>query len=136
MFIFSIKNICCSIAQLCRLPSNIGFPNTSNRLIFLRCSVAVVYRCSSEFVLLKFSKISQENTCVEIFLNKVAGLQICKFIKKKLHYRCFCVKFPKFLHLLWLLLGTGINGNTIFLGEVRFYGVVGIIHEGTWFRSI
>ena len=41
-FIFSIKSICYSI---CRLLSNTAFPNTSNGLIFLRHSEAVVPRC-------------------------------------------------------------------------------------------
>ena len=97
IFIFSIKIF---VAQLCRLPSNIGFPNTSNGLIFLKLSGTVLYRCSSEFVFLKFSKISQESTCVEVFLNKITGLQVCNNIKKKIHYRC--VRFPKFLITLFL----------------------------------
>ena len=93
----------------------------SNGLIFLRCLGAVVRRCSSKQVFLKFSKISQENTCVGVFFNKVTGLQTCNFLKKRLQYRCFRVKFPKFLitsffieHLRWLLLGTGIHYNTKF----------------------
>ena len=34
---------------------------------------------------------SQKNTCVEISFNKVAGLQACNFIKKRLQLRCFPV---------------------------------------------
>ena len=45
MFIFSIKSI---FAHLRCLPSNTTFPNTSNWLIFLRRSEAVVSRCSSK----------------------------------------------------------------------------------------
>ena len=62
--------------------SNIDFSNTSNGLIFLRRSGAVVHRCSSEFKFLKFSKISPEKKCVGAFLNIVTGLQVCNFIKK------------------------------------------------------
>ena len=40
------KNICCSIAQLCCLSCNIGFPNTINGLVFLRLSGAFAYRSS------------------------------------------------------------------------------------------
>ena len=52
------------------------------------------------------------------------------------------MKLSKFLrtfvfteHLRLLLLGTGIHGNTKCLREVRFYGVVGIIHGGAYFRG-
>ena len=55
--------------------------------------------------------ISQENNCVGIFFNKVAGLNDYNFILKRLQHRCFPVKFVKFLktsfiteHLWWLLL--------------------------------
>ena len=60
---------------------------------------------------LKIIAISQQNTCVEVFFNKIAGLQACNFIKKRLQHRCFPVKFTKFLrtpffteHLQWLFL--------------------------------
>ena len=52
-------------------------------------------RCSVKKVFLKISQISKENTCVEVFFNKVAGLQACNFIKKILQYRYFPVKFAK-----------------------------------------
>ena len=39
-------------------------------------------------------------------------------------------------HLRWLLLRTGIHGNTNFLREVRFYRVVGMIHGGAYFRGL
>ena len=57
---------------------------------------------------LKMSQISQENTCIEISFNKVAGLQD---FKKRLPKRFFPVKFVKYLRthffielLRWLLL--------------------------------
>ena len=89
-------------------------------------------------VLKIFEKFSQENSSVGVFLNKVTGRQVFTPLQLFL-----CESFHIFdnsfftEHLRWLLLGTGINSNTIFfLREVRFHGVVGIIHEATWFRSI
>ena len=58
----------------------------------LKETEAVGYRCSSKYVLLKISYISQENTCVGVSFKKVAGLQTCNFIKKRLKRRCFPVK--------------------------------------------
>ena len=55
-------------AQLCRLPSSIGFPNTSNELIFLR-------HCGCWQVFLKFSKIYQGNTCFGAFFERSAVLR-------------------------------------------------------------
>ena len=63
MFIFSIKNIYCSIKSL---PSNIAFPYTSNGLIFLRSTGTVVHICSPR------------NTCVVVFLNIVTGPSLLK----------------------------------------------------------
>ena len=37
---------------------------------------------------LKISQYSQKNTCWSLFI-KVAGLQACNFIKKRLQWRCF-----------------------------------------------
>ena len=51
-------------------------------------------RCSVKKV---FLKISQENTCIGVCFNNVAGLQACKFIKKILQHWCFLMKFAKFL---------------------------------------
>ena len=127
----SIKSICCSIVSF-----------TNNGLIFLRRSGAVVCRFSSKQVLLKFSKISKENTCVGVFLNKVTGLQTCNFIKKRLQHKCFRVKFPKFLITSFLQKTSGscfwelvYITTQNFLREVWFYGVVGIIHGGPYFRG-
>ena len=50
-------------------------------------------------VLLKKSKISQENTCVVVWfsLKNVQCLKNCIFIKKRLQHRCFSVKIATFL---------------------------------------
>ena len=60
---------------------------------------------------LKILQYSLENTCFEIFFNKVAGLQDCSFIKKRLQHRHFLANIAKFLrtifnmeNLPWLLL--------------------------------
>ena len=42
----------------------------------------------------KILQISKENTCWSLF-NKVAGPQVCNFIKKWLQHRWFLVKFVK-----------------------------------------
>ena len=111
------KNICCSIAQLCCLSCNIGFPNTINGLVFLRLSGAFAYRSSWEFAFLIFSKIPQQNTRAGAFLISVTGLQVCNFIKKTPLQVFLCETSQIFSniflteHLQWLLLGTDINGN-------------------------
>ena len=55
----------------------------------------------------EISLISQENTKLESFLNKVLDLDSCNFIKK----RHFPVKFPKLLRTPWLLLLREKNNN-------------------------
>ena len=64
-FIFSMKKV--FLAQWCCLPSNTTFPNTSNRIIFLRRSEEVVPRCSSRKVFLKFSKFQKNTPALESF---------------------------------------------------------------------
>ena len=44
---------------------------------------AVVQRCSVKKLFLEISQNLQENTCVRVFFNKVAGL-VCNFIKKEI----------------------------------------------------
>ena len=63
-------------------------------------SDSAVRRWFSKKVFLKISQYSQESICVgvlESLLNKVADLQLCNFIKNRLHHRCFLKDF-------WLLL--------------------------------
>ena len=45
----------------------------------------------------KISQYSQESTCVEVFFNKVAGLQACTLIKKRLQHRVLPVYVGKWL---------------------------------------
>ena len=46
---------------------------------------------------LKGLEILQENTCVGVFFNKVAGPQNSNFIKERFQHRIFPAKFAKFL---------------------------------------
>ena len=46
---------------------------------------------------LKILQYSQETPVLESLFNELAGLQACKFIKKKLQHRCFPVNIAKFL---------------------------------------
>ena len=68
-FIFLIKSII--VAQLCRLPSNTAFPNTSNGLIFLRRSEAVVPRCFSKQMFLNVRKLHKKTPALESFQIKL-----------------------------------------------------------------
>ena len=51
---------------------------------------------------LKISQYSQENTCVGVSFNKLAGPQADNFIKKRLQYRCFPLNITKFFRTLIL----------------------------------
>ena len=46
-------------------------------------------------------KFHRKKPVLESLLNKVAGLKVSNFIKKRLQRRCFCVKFQKFLRVLF-----------------------------------
>ena len=45
---------------------------------------------------LTISQNLQENTCVRVFFNKVAGLRPATLLKKRLWQGCFPVNFAKF----------------------------------------
>ena len=60
---------------------------------------------------LKIHEYHRKIPVLESLFNKVAGLNACSFIKKRLHHKYFPVKFAKLLrkpffteHLRWLLL--------------------------------
>ena len=68
----------------------------------------------------KFRKFYSKTPVLEPHFNKVAGLQVWSFIKKRLQHRCFPVKFATFLrtpflkeHLYWLLLNACEFNNAI-----------------------
>ena len=54
-------------------------------------------RCSVKKVFLTFRKFDRKIPVLESLLNKVAGLEACNFIKKRLQHRYFPVKFAIFL---------------------------------------
>ena len=45
----------------------------------------------------KFHNILRKTPVLETLFNKIAGLQACNFIKKRLQYKCFCMNIAKFL---------------------------------------
>ena len=44
-----------------------------------------------------FGNFTGKKPMLESFPNRVAGLKVCNFIKKRLQHRCFPVKVHKFL---------------------------------------
>ena len=70
---------------------------------------AVVWRWSVKKLLLKLRRIHRKIPVSESLFNKVAGLQICNFIKKRLQCRCvflwFCEIFKNtyFEEHLWTI---------------------------------
>ena len=70
------------------------------RLLILnlrQCSQWSSHRgCSIKKLFLKISQYLQENICVKVSFNQVAGLQVCIFIKKRFQHRCFSVSIEKF----------------------------------------
>ena len=75
----------------------------------------------------KLFKVHRKTPVLESLFNKVAGLQACNFIKKRLQRKCFPVKFAKFLrtnlfteHLRWLLLKLKWHHHFITLSLLGF----------------
>ena len=59
----------------------------------------------------KLCKFYRKKPVLESLFNKVAGIQVCNFIKKRLRHRCFPLKLANIFkkhffteHLRWLLL--------------------------------
>ena len=52
---------------------------------------------SKELFLKIFPKYCQENTCVGVFLNKVASLKVCIFIEKETPTQLFSCKYCEIL---------------------------------------
>ena len=68
-----------------------------NKKFCMASPEAVVHRCSEKKLLLKLrAEFTGKQLCRSLF-NKVAGLQTCNFIKKRLQHKCFPVNFAKFL---------------------------------------
>ena len=56
-------------------------------------------RYSVKKVFLKISQISQENTWIGVFFDKVEVLQSASFLRKRLQHKCFPVNFAKLLRI-------------------------------------
>ena len=55
-------------------------------------------RCSIEKTILKhFVTFTGKHLCRGLFFNKIAGHQVCNFIKKRLQHRCFLANITKFI---------------------------------------
>ena len=72
--------------------------NTSKKLLL--CLETVVCRCSSKYLFLKIN-FYRKATVLESVFNKIAGLQVCNFVKKRLQHRCYLVKFAKYIRTLF-----------------------------------
>ena len=73
--------------------------------------ISRVYRKRQVVEYSNICNIERKTTELKSLFNKVADLQACKFIKKRLQLRCFPLNIAKFLrtaflieHLRWLLL--------------------------------
>ena len=74
---------------------------------------AVVQRCCVQKLLLKLrTELTGKYQCRSLF-NKVAGLQTCNFIKKRLQDSCFPVNVAKFLR-------TAFHGTTPVAASAKF----------------
>ena len=76
---------------------------------------------------------------LESVFNKVAGLQACNFIKKRLQHRCFPVKFVKFLRTPFshnTSRGCLLDLRVLFLGarNINFYRRICV--RTKWMTSI
>ena len=103
-----------------RLQSNVGFPYTSNGLIFLRRKGAVVRRCFYKLVFLIISKFSQETPAL-VFSYEISQIFNNIFFVEELR---------------WLLLKTVINCNAKYFERRAVLRGGGMIPGGAWFRSI
>ena len=71
-------------------------------------------RCSLKHVFFKNSQTLQENTCVEDFVNKVAGLQPASFLKRDSNTSVFCEVWETFKNTYFEeLLQTTASGDVL-----------------------
>ena len=75
-----LKNNICSLQE------------SSEEFLVGECLEAVIRRCSSKQVFLKFSQNKKTPVLASLF-NEVAGLRACCFMKKRLQQNCFLVKY-------------------------------------------
>ena len=56
-------------------------------------------------------QISQENTCVGVFFNKIADPQNCNFIENRLHHKFFSCEFFKLFKSTYFVEDLGTRGS-------------------------
>ena len=81
---------------------------------------AAFRRCSTKNVSLKIQQYRQESTVLESLFNKVAGLKVCKLIKKRLQHGRFSLNISIFLEQLFLQntsVGCFCNQNKNFITQ-------------------
>ena len=95
-----------------------------------------------ENMFLKISQYSQEKTCVVVSFYKVAGIQACNVIKKRLQRRCFPTTIAKFLrtalfmeHDWWLLLLFNKTKMIRKVSKTNFWDCRSIYIKAEWSRS-
>ena len=76
----------------------------------------------------KFRKIHRTTPVLVSLFDKVAGLQVCNFIKKTLQHRCFPVKFVRILKTPILRVTDSIKADTDQLSHDWFQFLMWDIH--------
>ena len=79
-----------------------------------------------EIGVLKVCNIHRKTPVLESLFSKVASLEACNFIKKRLQHRCFPVNIAKFLRKFYLKNTTGgcfctLNSSGILNGKLMTY---------------
>ena len=86
-----------------------------------------------EIRVLKVSSIHRKTPVLESLFSRVASLEACNFLKKRLQYRCFPVNFAKFLRKFYLRNHTGGCFCTLHSSGIWWYTVYLI---GKWMTHI
>ena len=85
-------------AQLCGLPSNIGFPNTSNGLAFQEHSRAIVCRCFFKIGSVKtLANFTEKQLCLSLFLIKLQRFLAATLFKRYFNTSVFLCNMQIFL---------------------------------------
>ena len=106
---------------------NIGTATKSSRLKSMSSIEdnyleAATWGVLQKALFLNISQYSQENNCWEFVLNKIAGLQACNFIEKRLQHRFFLVHIENF-HLFWNL---GTSASDYFTLVIYLFSAVSL----------
>ena len=109
------------------IPGEISYSDIKQQLKNMLSFKSSYRRCYVNKCSQKFRKFHMKTSLLESLLNKVAGIQVCNFIKKRLQHRYFPVKFAKFLRTpilknIWerLLLQFLSHGSNVHYFRHRF----------------